>query len=62
MTGTPIRISKTLRLDVWYERTDRSWYGRYIDNNDNQCGLSWFAFTRDEVLVFRPTEPAVETV
>lgn len=59
MDGTRIKISPRVSLDVWYERGERSWYGRYLNTDGHQMGDSWFGATRDEVLVFRPTEPEV---
>lgn len=57
MTGTRIQISPRIQLDVWYERGERSWYGRYLDAEGHQIGDAWFGATRDEVLVFRPDAP-----
>ena len=60
MDGIRIKISPRVLLDVWYARRERVWYGRYIHAEYGyQIGDAWFGATRDEVLVFRPTEPEV---
>lgn len=53
-----ISVGVGLFLQVWYDKSDRIWYGRYVDAAGNQIGSAWYDSTRDYVLIFRP-EPAV---
>ena len=49
-----IGVSKHVVMEVYYDRTSRSWWAFYANREGYQIGDAWHGFTRDEVLVHRP--------
>ena len=56
--GTTIAVTSLVQMVIYYERSARSWYAYYTDNEGNQIGQAWFDCSRDNVLIQRPDIPA----
>ena len=52
-----IGVTSLVQMVVYYDRSLRTWWAYYTDNDGFQLGDAWFGFKRDEVLVQRPPTP-----
>lgn len=49
-----IQVQKGIFLDIWFSKTERTWWGRYVNAIGDQIGDAWFDKNRDYILIFRP--------
>jgi hypothetical protein len=54
-------VTRDIAMIGYYDKSRKCWWGFYVDRKTGeQIGDAWNAYTRDNLLLFRPDTPSFE--